>query len=560
MGLTGRLLADLSQGLLEGQRRPTHFEIADAEVTLKKTTALFVDLTQLLYAVKVSPELLLGRRVVEHATVRSFLESGDPMGELEIEDRCIRNVVDSFTMDQVIQLAINRVMSAKRQWKVACNSVGITCPLRSVFLLLDGDSPWAKCSTVKKRVASKQSCVTNKLASMLSSEEEGDGIQAAREEVSKNVASKMSRSPVACPHDPAVYEGSVRSFLQRRANQHRVAAEMAQLLASSQLPLLQETSLYLVMGSSKETPSGRFVKVCGSYKHPCESLLRECFPYKEADLLIPFIWTKISSCETGACVLSKDSDALVSLLAVADPKLSLVAKAKEVPSRSAVLPGSVAIRTVPGLSADPRRQLEAMLHLTMGGTDYVETYPRCGTASILKGLEKMDGVRSMFSNVQFASWSDLGASPPPGSGADETARFALSTLTGQGSRQLALLKDLVRSREDCFPVRLVNAVYLVRHDRDRDARVREWYAKQCPADVDKAMTLAQRRHFDNEAFTSCFSQAMRRRLFFLSMMSDSRTCMENDMQESPELSAKCGYDFHRDFSYVERMAILTSRA
>ena len=558
--MTGRLLADLSQGLLEGQRRPTHFEIADAEETLKNASTLFVDLTQQMHAVQGSLEVKPRRRVVEHATVRSFLESRDPVGELDIQDRCIRNVVDSFTVDDVAGLVINKVTKVKNQWKLACSSVGITCPLRSVFFLLDGDSPWAKGSTVKKRVASRHSGIVNKLVSRLSSEEERGDLQAAREEVSKSLASKMSRSGSASPQDAATYEGSVRSFLQRRANQQRVAARMAQSLSSSQWPPLQDISLYLAMGSSRQMPSGRFVKLCGSYKHPCESLLGECIPYKEADLLIPFIWTKISSCETGACVLSKDSDALVSLLAVADPKLSLVTKAKDVPARSSVLPGRVAIRTVPDVSADPRRQLEAMLHLTMGGTDYVETYPRCGTASILKGLEKMDGIRSMFSNVQFATWFEIGASPPPGSGSDEVVHFPVSSLTGQGSHRLAVLKDLVRSREDCFPVRLVDTVYLVRYDRDRDARVREWYAKQCPADADKTMTQTQRRHFDNEAFASCFSQAMRRRLFFLSMMSDSRTCMENDMQESPELSIKCGYDFHRDFSYVDRMAILTSWA
>ena len=555
MGLTSRLLTDLSQGLLSGERGSTYFELAEAEPMLKNTTSLFVDLTQLLYGIKVSPDKVKSRRVVEHRTASSFLQSNDPMGELQFEEGHIFNMVDTFSMDQVVQVVINRVMTVKRQWKIACNSVGITCPMKTMFLFLDGDSPVAKYSTVKERVASKQSCITNKILRIVSSEPAG-GIRPSREEIEKCIASKMARSGLPTEAwDGPTYEGSVKHFLQKRTNQHRVATELAEVLSASHSPLVQDVSLYLVMGRSREMPSGQCVKLCGTYNHPCDTLLGECIPYKEADLLVPFVWTKISPWENQGCIVSRDSDALVTMLALADPKLSLLVKVKEAPSKYTIFKGNVALRAGDHLSRGPHRQLEAMLHLTMGGTDYVETYPRCGPVTILKGLENLEGISPVFANVRFAKWSEVSVSPPVGvRSRDDPVLFRMSRLK-QGSHHLSALKELARSREDSFPIRLGNAVYLVLYDCRRDVRPREWYAKQCPARIEKVMTETQRRHFQNDRFVTAFSYAMRRRLFFLSMMSDSRACMENDMEECGKLSAKCGYSSIGIFSYANPMVL-----
>lgn len=558
MGLRSGFLSDLCKRVVHEKKYAAYIEPANAEETLKNTTSLFIDFTQLLHSIKVSEEDLICRDVEEYKTASSFLNSSSAIGELNFGDGSIKNTVDTFSMDQVVHLVINKIVAVQRQWKTACSSVGITCPLKTVFLLMDGDSPSAKYSTLRKRKHCKQNPIVNRFSQRLAM----DGMVAlpSAEEVEKIVSSKiaMSSEPISveCPE----YKGSVRFFLQRRKNQHAIATEIATLLSQSQLPLFGDYSMYMIVGKSKEFPMGKCSKLCGSLNHPAIPSFGGDIPYKEADLLVPYIWSKVSTYENCACIISKDSDMLTSMLALADPKLALLVKTNDAPNDYSIFPGNVALRVLNQVTEMPRKQLELMLHITMGGSDYVETYPRCGPMTILRGMENFEHYPSLFPNVQFVKWCDLSvlswreANAIGSHSANDAVCFEVSKLE-EGGHQLLMMRRIIRMEEKYFPIRLGNNVYLMEYESLHDRQPREWYAKQCPTNTKKEFTKIQKQKFDNNVFASKFTSSMKRRLFFLSMMSDSRGCLENDMDCEPNLSLKCGYDSTKDFSYVDPMSL-----
>lgn len=563
MGLRSGFLSDLCKRVVHEKKYTSYIEPANAEETLKNTTSLFVDFTQLLHSIKVSEEDLIRRDVEEYETATSLLNSCSAIGELNFGDHGIRNTVDTFSMDQVVHLVINKIVAVQRQWKTACSSVGITCPLKTVFLLMDGDSPSAKYSTLRKRKHCKQNPIVNRLSQRLAME--GMVTFPSADEVEQIVSSKIAMSSDPNSAECPEYRGSVRFFLQRRRNQHAIATEIVKLLSQSQLPLFGDYSMYLIVGKGKAFPTGKCSKLCGTLNHPGIPSLGGDIPYKEADILVPYIWSKVSTYENRACVVSKDSDMLTSMLALADPNLSLLVRANDAPKEYSIFPSNVALRVLNKVAEMPRKQLELMLHITMGGSDYVETYPRCGPMTILRGMENFEHYPPLFPNVQFVKWCDLSvlswreANAIGSHSANDAVCFEVSKLK-EGGHQLVLMRRIIHMEEKYFPVRLGSKVYLVEYVSLHDRQPREWYAKQCPANTQKDFTKAQQRKFDNDVFASKFTSSMKRRLFFLSMMSDSRGCLENDMDCEPDLSLKCGYDSTKDFGYVDPMSLTEAPA
>ena len=516
------------------------------------------------HSITVPKDNSFDRSVVHYQDVHSFLESEDLIGELNFRKDYIENIVDTFTLDQMVHLVINKIMAKKNQWKLACSSVGVTSPLKSIFLLLDGDTPCAKYSTVRTRKYNKKRSVVNKILDLLKCSSEN--CFTSRTDVESKILPRMAVVPTAGDKGETArqYKGSIQHFLQKRQHQHMVANLLTQLLPFSNLPQLEDTTIYLITGNSSGLPYPQCVKLCGTYNHPSISSLKESIPYMEADLLMPYVWSKISSHERQGCILSKDTDTLVTLFALGDAKLKMLQTIPSPPKEFSIFPNYVAFQVADNLKEDPARQLEIMLHLTMGGTDYVEKFPMCGSTTLLNGLSTLEQNIPIFSNVNFVRVCDLtpitwreSYSVSSWHGNCNTS-FELSKI-GQGSSQHIILKKLIHMKESYFPIRLGNKVYIVNWNSSSDGRPREWYARRCPRKLYQKMTSTQAQKFDRDQFASMFSSSMKRRLFFLSMMSDCRVYLENDMLLSSELAQKCGYNFVDDFSYENPM-ILTRKS
>ena len=509
--------------------------IDTAENVLSSTTSLFVDMTQSFYTASVHGIPVVHRSTTKHTSIAPLISrEGGPIGELEIDDRGgVTNIIETFTLDQVAHVLMRSIFRLKEKWMAACDARNVNSSLRTIFLFVDGDSPVAKSETAKKRKSTNQR--------MKSIERECDKVMSMKrrkKEIMAIVSSKME--PVkheVMEGGGLLIEGSLRRFLRRKENRSVILNHLVSVMTDSVHDCLRHLTIYLCLGHSdtQGTLDDQMIKLSGDYNHPMfTSMKKRGIPHLEADVMIPYMWSNIKEVEKMACVVSKDSDFLVTLLALADPNLHMMWTVEQGgKEKYIVYDNLVAIHAKP---VDiPRNRLDLLLHLTMGGCDYVEGFPSCGKVAMLTGLkaimERRDHV--FFPNVSFAHSTD-------GKG---ILSFLIDEATDATSYTLKWAKALLASDKDLFCVRLEDTVYLLKVNHLYNDTPLQWYTNRCST-PSKAV---------REGMRTEFASAMKRRMYFLSNVTETRVGLERDIVNSCDLAMKCGYISNAGYSYENKM-------
>lgn len=521
MGICSNFAQLLFRGIKDGSSRDFPMTSLPSDTIVEETRILFVDITQWMYGIS-SCQRDKVCRIVEYHTPMDFLQSNDPIGSIEfdvITGRVV-NRIEKFQLSDTADILVQRTRSLLGRWSFESRSRSIESRISHLFLVLDGDTPKAKTQTRRKRILRSQThCLQRNMKEWM----EKNGLSSDFE--SSLHFHKFQND------EEGFYYGSIQRFLQSREYRSHILDEFISKLADMDSEF--KCHIYLVAGP-KEKAKSRTLHVLKKKGMPIVDLPKEV-PYREADVIIPHLWTSIRGQVKGrACFLSNDSDAIITLLALKDPRLFLLTR---VGSRAKGDKGwSLRDRDVtrfmkdmsafvftPKLLEEPETHLDLLLHLTMGGTDYVETFPRCGPVTLLKGAKIILSVeKRIFKNVAFLEEGD------------DKVSFHINFLhTKEVYRQAS---QLLLSQPNLFPIRLGDQVYFVKLLQDaRNSSVLEWYNGK------KKISQSE------------FVASMRRRLFFLSLISDSHFDIENRITLSTDFSLRCGYDREKDYTFVDPM-------
>ena len=532
MGLKSKLASSI---LHESFTENPYLSVGDAREILSSTSCLLVDLTQTFYTASIYGVPITHRVTQTYDSIVPLAsKEGGPIGELQVGvDGRVMNVVETFTLDQVAHVLMKNVLTIKKKWFAACKEKLVTPALKTIFLFVDGDSPAAKSETGRLRntYVSYQRLIGNECDKILS-------LKRRKREVLAIVRSKME--PVK--HEVTegggfLIEGSLRRFLRSKDNRSLILNHLVSVMTDSVHGSLRDVTIYLCMGytESKDRKLSPITKLCGDYNHPKFNALNEKgIPYMEADVAIPYVWTVVRKFEKNACVLTKDSDFLITLLALADTNLHHL---WYVPGPKGqwcgIYDNFVAFSSKEMFSV--RNRLDLLLHLTVGGCDYVEGFPNCGIVALMKGFRIIseNTTRTFFLNVNFVI--------PPGT--DEIQVFNINEVTDDCSLKVKMLKDMVYSNEDLFCIRLGDHVYLLRQNNEDNSTPLQWYTKKCEAQS-KSVKEEKRKQF---------AYSMKRRLYFLTNVTETRICLERDISQNECLARKCGYIRHAGFRYENKM-------
>ncbi len=523
MGLCSNFALSLYREVLNGESCHP-IEDVDSSLILQETSVLFLDLTQLFFF---PSDLPFEQRTIEYESLRVFLESSDPIGEVFVDEYSgvVRNTLDVFSAEMAGSLLARRVENIEKKWRLACDIKGLSPSLTTMFLAVDGDSPVAKTTTRKRRNCnSKVSSIMKKLKSMLVKEESGI------------VDETKKRFFLWTNIGDGQLMGSLQRFMFHRENRQVITNSMSTNLKKN--PHMH-TTIYVASGRQDFTPRDpglpQIYRVCGDFVHP-NYTLPEDVPYYEADGIIPFLWSHLRGQEKLGCILSRDSDMLLSLLAMADPKLNLLYRmCGEVGQKEEVFDRHVAFCVKSQLANDVRTHMSLLLHLTMGGCDYAESFARCGVKTLLRGTNQLFHKLNddVFDCVKFARWCDI---------FDDRKNTDMIVFSHESlSQECSTLRALILNNEKMFPVRLGNLVYVIYLDKCSLKQTVSWYKTQCGAKSKAVVTSAQ---------LESFARAMNRRMFFLSFATECRIGLEMEMQWHPSLAIKCGYDYAKDFQYL----------
>jgi hypothetical protein len=550
MGLYPNVVRKIVDNTLGSEER-NMLDVDNPKEMFESTTCIFADLTEKFY-ISENHGIPMVNVTTQHKTMSSVLSKEDgPIGDLHFEENdMVTNVVEKFSLDQTSHVLMKSILQVKEKWMTACRMNGIEkIPLKTMFLVLDGDAPAAKTKTREMR---SKAC--GKIINYIEKYCEGvPSLKRRKRELMAMVQSKME--PISHEDgNQCVYEGSFSRFLKTRRNRNMIVNHLIKIMTDSFNEALDDVTMYLCVGGhninsgKNEDKIPTVIKLCGSYNHPVFNILQEKgIPCLEGDVIIPYIWTLARPYENHCCVLTRDSDFLISLAALNDRKLHWTPTITDAASwREFILwKNVVSVCVSPYMNLLPvRRRLEILMHLTMAGCDYVEKFSQSGPYTIMLGLKEMleNTDKVFFQNVNFLKYDN-----------NEFVVFHVNELT-ERSIKLKTARDAITANEDVFAVRLDNEVYLIKLEAveaETSLNVLFWYRdyrKKSKANVNLSTTMAKRQSFQ---------EAMKRRLYFLSTVTDTRIGLERSIAINPLLAKKCGYDPENNFSYVHCMKLRT---
>lgn len=564
MGLCTLLGRQLLQNSIKTylKKRPQHhvewLEPIPREEAFRETEILILDMTQLFYISNNRKAFAVGEeKVYKYKSLDDMIckQTFDLIGEIDVDNETgtVTNRVQTFSMEEMVCVVGNKVFDHIERWKSAATEYGMQDVLKFVFLCMDGDAATAKSSAHRKRSRfSFSEMLQRKLL-----------LNSAGTTVPQNSMYERTRTQEIEPG--RLYKGSMARFMGKRKNQILILKELATLLKDSRNPVTHETSIYLVAGpASGWTSRERCRKMCGKLNHPhFRSLKLQEVRYAEADSIIPMVWSFMKQSNMKACVISKDTDMLVTLLSLADPNLLLMCHmGQEFCNKILRLfDREIAFRVKPAVAQQKNKQLEILLHLTMGGNDYVESFPRVGAETLLHGCDVMRGYpkTQFFPCVSFVTWLQIEALLDElnyrSDDYTECVRFHVRDLQ-EPSVFGRLMHHVVETYDNIFPIRLQEHVYLIEYDPTRTDENFEWYAKRCPANRFKKATNSQAKLMCQPGLRAAFRESMKRRLYSLSLLSDSRPQHVSWVTlPNEELAKKCGYSAVSNYVYMNRMKI-----
>lgn len=514
MGLYPRLASTITEEVARG-KSSLPLRLVPSDTVFQETSIMFVDLTQYLFISANMKMTGLYRKRICYDSWKEFLDSDDPIGEVQYQEGTgeVTNVIDVFDAELPGTLLSRKIEALESEWRNGCETRGVDCNLRTIILAIDGDSPPAKMTTRKKRIQQSPASATVKR------------IRGWCNDPVVDETRLQCRMFASCEDSDGRTVASLQRFLCHRRNRDVIVEQMISILRKN---THINTTLYVARGRGYQEQDVQLVRVSGIYMHL--SQLPESIPYFEADSIIPYLWSYVKNQESGAIAVTRDSDMLVTLLSMDDPKFRLLTRMP----RSSLTDEMFLFESKVAVSSDQQKRvstdvhLDILLHLTIGGSDYVENFPRLGVVGIMRGIGSILGGHVRVPRcIRRVRSGDL-------------VSFEHDSIQ-IGGVEWHRLRNVLDSDDSLFPIRVRDKVILVRLDESLAKDSVAWYKSHCKSER-KSVT-------DKEVQT--FVMAMRRRLFFLSMMTECRVGMELDMCWQKDIAVKCGYDYTNDFAYLK---------
>lgn len=533
------------------------FHCIHPDSVIEDTTTLMIDMTQILYSSCSKNLDAFHFKTIHYSSPLEFLRSNDPVGHIEFDKKTghITNFIEQFTMKTVVSLLIQKIMSLWKKWSFESRARGIDCKLKYIFLVLDGDSPPAKSHTRSKRIS--RSHITSLTKNFKSWMEYNKCMPKDFNSLTQNLRVRFYKFEwTMFPNNYLL--GSIQRFLQMKDWKRNI---IEHLIDSFKSVNIQNCSAYLAVGNTQDTQIKELTNLMST---ECDEFLPSKIPYKEADVIIPYLWSFVSKHQEGSvCILSNDSDMIVTLFALGDPRMKILTKVgapRQIGKKGwnfrkrdkmSFMGNMTAFAVSPDIKDIPRqRLLDLLLHLTMGGCDYVESFPKCGPVTILRGIDYfIDRHESrwwtpIFHVVKFLKCRDLSKYMKDIFCDEETDDiisipvddFALNEQT------VKIAKKILYSVPNTFPIRILDKIYVVQLVENDISNAIYWYHCQCKSSRRPKKKLC----VSNESFIS----SIRRRLFYLSIMCDTRLDMESVITYSKTFSLRCGYDKDKSFDYI----------
>lgn len=532
MGLKAKLASSI---LYNSFTSNPYLSVSNSSMLLSSTTCLLVDLTQTFYTASTYAVPITHRVTQKYDSIVPITsKEGGPIGDLEIDDKGkVINVVETFTLDEVVHVLMKNILMIKEKWITACKEKFTKPALKTIFLFVDGDSPVAKSETARKRnsYVRYHKAIGIECDKILS-------LKKRKKEVMAVVSSKME--PVKYEVNEGgglLIEGSIRRFLRSKENRSLILNQLVSIMTESVHDSLRDVTIYLCLGhtANKDRKLGPITKLCGDYNHPKFNTLNEKgIPYMEADVGIPYLWTLVRNFEKNACVLTKDSDFLITLLSLADKNIHLLWDVPGPKKKWCNIYDNLVAFSSKEISSI-RNRLDLLLHLTIGGCDYVEDFPKCGTVSIMNGFKMIskNSHETFFPNVNFF------VAP----GTDDIHVFDINEVTDDTSTKVQMTKNLVYSNEELFCIRLGDLVYLIGLNDEENEKPLRWYTNRCGKSTKSA----------KEGKVKQFAHSMKRRLYFLTMITETRLTLERDIDQNYCLARKCGYISNDSYKFENKI-------
>lgn len=546
MGLYPKLTSTLVEKIASTAESPLPFICAPSTSVLSETSIVFVDLTQFLFIPTTLSMDGLSKVSVRYGTIQDFLSSNDPIGDLTYDkvNKCVTNTLDLFKADVTGKYLARRVETLVTRWKTACDIFGVSNHLRTLVLVTDGDSPRAKSETRRKRASrSSASCAVKNIQEWCEDEPTYKKLLNRTPELINRLYDRMFSE---CEAEDGSILTSVQRYMCNRKHRARLMLQMSDVLKKN---THIDMTVYVANGYTQTQPNqgSQVTRVCGKYIHVPP--LPQTIDYLEADSIIPFLWSHVREQETGGLVHTSDSDMFVSLLSMYDQKIRLLCNATSKKFDNYIIfDKKFALQTNMGIDMSIHTHLACLLHMSMGGTDYVEKFDRLGVKGLIDSLYTLLGHKDLSDLpicTQLIKWGDLQnqldneENRCPG----DIVTFDHFT-TKVNSPSWIKMRQILLSDESIFPVRIKKDIVLVKIDHSKLKETIQWYRNYTTASrVTKESDI-------NNKDTENFALAMRRRLFFLALMTECRSGLEIDMLTSPEISKKCGYDYHNQFSFT----------
>ena len=485
---------------------------------LEDTTILFVDFTQLLFIGKTGGT---GTIVRTYEDINSFLTSTEPIGEITISNNQISNKLNVFSKDFALNMLMERISHLSYKWKYLCNLNKVRCNLHTVYLVLDGDSPVAKNETKKMRMArNDMHYIFKKLESI--------GV-----DVVANTERLKQRCYGTQPVDQRQVMASLKRYMIQRDYRSDLIKQLIKKLRDNQCA--NDVNLVLVKGID----TSNLLSVTQIWGNSHIANLSGTIPYLEADHIIPYVWAKIQHRKERACIITADSDMLLTLLALQDERLCLWSNSC-LDGIDTQNNGKVLVSCKKHLLS-PNVLLNLLLHLTMGGCDYAENIPQCGPVRLMNGChEILSEKHDYFTNIKLATLEDLGF----GDKEDGSELFQIehSTISEKNETWLDV-KEVVMKEKNMFPIRLGSHMYLIIL-KDTDAK----------EIMSRYNGIGRVKCFTDFSSKQCerFFWSMKRRLFFLSLVTETRMGLETLMVDDVGIAQKCGFSYG-DFLFLNKL-------
>ncbi len=546
MGLCSNLAQSLF-GVAASGSSTSVLHLIDAMTVLAETSVMFVDLTQLFHMSTGMLQSHSEQQKVEFDSIDELLTDSGPLGTVTCDERTGRltNILDVFSADTAGTLLVERIQDILSGWSASCEERSVTSRLNTLFLVVDGDSAMAKSEERRKRINSSPVSSTMRRLEKFARPR----MTKTEAEISKlfygkgGVKDRLFRTDRRENIFGKYLLGSLQRYISQRTDRREVLASLTDNLRRNGN---MDTTIYIVRGrenaaSDESSKSSHVTRVCGHYIHPIPC--PDDMPYYEADSIIPYLWSNVKDNEQGACIYTTDSDMIVTLLSMLDQRVFLLAKLAGKLSTDkrdhVVVCKRVAFSARCSLGSDRRKHLDTLLHLTMGGCDYAENFYRCGAAKLMEGLDKMmSQPHSQFECIRFVRRDDT---------EDDLFFDHLSLKVGSG--EWCSMREMVESNDGLFPVRLMDRVYIVELKGKSAAETCRWYRNLRGVNRSPGRKKTRSGHVE-KSLEGKLATAMRRRLFFLSLVTECRMKMGSDMKKDRHIAEKCGYDFDKNYAYL----------